>query len=94
MKRMPKGSSQAGIVSPSAEHGSSEWHDLSEGLQTALAQQAMHQASLIVAEQAEMFAAQFAAGILQDRGAADALRLFATLLRETSTSCLTPAGHA
>jgi len=71
-----------------------EWHGMSEELQTALAQQAMHRAAMIVAEQAEMFARQFSAGTLQDRGAEDALRLFAALLRETSTASLTPAGHA
>jgi len=71
-----------------------EWHAMSEDLQTALAQQAMHQAAMIVAEQAEMFARQFRSGTLQDRGAEDALRLFAALLRETSTASLTPAGHA
>jgi hypothetical protein len=71
-----------------------EWHGMSEALQTALAQQAMHRAAMIVAEQAEMFARQFSAGTLQDRGAEDALRLFAALLRETSTASLTPAGHA
>jgi len=71
-----------------------EWHGMSEELQTALAQQAMHRAAMIVAEQAEMFARQFSAGTLQDRGAEDALRLFAALLRETSTASLAPAGHA
>jgi hypothetical protein len=71
-----------------------EWHGMSEELQTALAQQAMHRAAMIVAEQADMFARQFRAGTLQDRGAEDALRLFAALLRETSTASLTPAGHA
>jgi hypothetical protein len=71
-----------------------EWHGMSEELQTALAQQAMHQAAMIVAEQAEMFARQFSAGTLQDRGAEDALRLFAALLRETSAASLAPAGHA
>jgi hypothetical protein len=67
---------------------------MSDALQTALAAQAMHRAALIIAEQAEMFATQFGAGVLQDRGAEDALKLFATLLRETSTASLTPAGHA
>ncbi len=71
-----------------------EWHTLSDDLQTALAQQAMHRAALIVAEQAEMFALQFGAGTLQDRGAEDALKLFAALLRETSTTSLTTVGNA
>jgi hypothetical protein len=72
----------------------SEWHAMSDALQTALAAQAMHRAALIIAEQAEMFARQFGAGVLQDRGAEDALKLFAALLRETSTASLTPAGNA
>ena len=99
MKRMPNASGPTTNTPRSgqghrAEAKPSEWHSISEALQTALAQQAMHQASLIVAEQAEMFAAQFRSGVLQDRGAADALKLFATLLRETSASCLIPAGNA
>jgi len=78
----------------SKTRANAEWHAMSEDLQTALAQQAMHRAAMIVAEQAEMFAKQFRAGTLQDRGAEDALRLFAAILRETSTASLTPAGHA
>jgi hypothetical protein len=71
-----------------------EWHGMSDELQVVLAQQAMKRASFIIADQAELFAAQFAAGTLVDRGAADALRLFATLLRETSAECLRPVGNA
>lgn len=63
-------------------------------LQTALAQQAMRRAALIIAEQAELFAMQFQPGVLQDRGAADALRLFAALLRETTLEALAPIGNA
>jgi hypothetical protein len=86
-------------INGSADSGASrlvngEWHAISDALQTALAAQAMHRAALIIAEQAEVFAGQFGAGVLQDRGAEDALRLFATLLRETSTASLTQAGHA
>ncbi len=71
-----------------------EWQTLPEELQKALAQQALRQAALIVAEQAELFAVQFAAGILLDRGATDALRLFAALLRETTIETLAPVGSA
>jgi hypothetical protein len=71
-----------------------EWQSLPDDLQTALAQQALRRASLIVAEQAELFAVQFAAGTLQDRGAADALVLFAALLRETTLETLAPMGNA
>jgi hypothetical protein len=71
-----------------------EWHHLSEPLQLALAQHAMRQAATIIADQAELFAVQFATATLADRGAADALKLFAVLLRETSAECLRPMGNA
>jgi hypothetical protein len=77
-----------------ARMGASEWHALSDELQLLLAQQAMKRASFIIADQADLFAAQFASATLVDRGAADALRLFAVLLRETSAECLRPAGNA
>jgi hypothetical protein len=71
-----------------------EWQKMPEDLQTALAQQALRRAALIVAEQAELFAVQFVGGTLQDRGASDALLLFAALLRETTIETLTPMGSA
>lgn len=71
-----------------------DWPSLSDEAQSALAQDAITRACLIIAEQAELFAAQFAAGRLQDRGGADALRLFAHLLRETNAATLPPAGSA
>jgi hypothetical protein len=71
-----------------------EWQALSDEAQVALSQHAMRRAALIIADQAQLFAVQFSSGVLQDRGAADALALFATLLRETSVECLTQAGHA
>jgi hypothetical protein len=70
------------------------WQSLPDAMQTMLAQQALRRASLIIAEQAELFAIQFQAGTLQDRGASDALRLFAALLRETTVETLTPVGSA
>jgi hypothetical protein len=72
----------------------SDWPNLSDELQTALAQEAMRRAAMIIADQAQLFAVQFSNGTLQDRGAADALKLFAILLRETSADCLAPAGNA
>jgi hypothetical protein len=72
----------------------SEWHLISEELQLVLANQAMRRASTIIADQADLFAVQFATHILQDRGAAEALKLFAVLLRETSAECLVPIGNA
>ena len=72
----------------------SEWHLISEELQLVLANQAMRRASTIIADQADLLAVQFATAILQDRGAAEALKLFAVLLRETSAECLVPIGNA
>jgi len=77
-------------VSPKA----ADWQTLPDELQAALAKQAMHRAALIIAEQAELFAVQFAAGTLQDRGATDGLKLFAALLRETTVETLRPVGSA
>ena len=71
-----------------------EWQLLSDETQLALAQQAMRQAATIIADQAELFAVQFTTKTLVDRGAADALKLFAVLLRETSADCLRPMGNA
>ena len=71
-----------------------EWQSISDQLQVSLAQAAMRQASTIIADQAELFAVQFTSKTLQDRGAADALKLFAVLLRETSAECLRPVGNA
>ncbi|HTZ70990.1 MAG TPA: hypothetical protein VMB71_10100 [Acetobacteraceae bacterium] len=71
-----------------------DWPSLPEEMQLALAQQAMRRAATIIADQAELFAVQFTTHTLQDRGAADALKLFAVLLRETSAECLRPIGNA
>jgi len=71
-----------------------DWQKMPEELQAALAQQALRQAALIIADQAELFAVQFVAGTLQDRGASDALMLFAALLRETTIETLKPMGSA
>ncbi len=77
-----------------ASSHSLEWNRLPEELQLTLAQQALRRAALLIADQAELFAAQFAVGTLADRGAADALRLFGALLRETSTEWPAVAGSA
>jgi hypothetical protein len=75
-------------------HPKSEWQLLSDETQLALAQQAMRRAAHIIADQADLFSVQFTEQTLVDRGAADALKLFAVLLRETSTDCLRPMGNA
>ena len=71
-----------------------KWQDLPDNLQVMLAQKAMREAALIIADQAELFAVQFKSGTLHDRGSADGLQLFAALLRETTIESLTPAGTA
>ena len=76
--------------SPGPAHPTVDWQSMPDGLQTALAGEAMRRAALIIAEQAELFAVQFRVGTLQDRGASDALTLFAALLRETTLECLAP----
>jgi predicted phosphoribosyltransferase len=76
------------------QHRPTQWETIPEALQTALAQQALHRAVLTIAEQAELFAVQFQAGILVDRGAADGLTLFAALVRETTRETLAPVGNA
>jgi hypothetical protein len=78
----------------SAAPSRTEWHSISEDLQVSLAREAMRLASVIIADQADLFAVQFATATLQDRGAADALKLFGVLLRETSAECLRPMGNA
>ena len=77
---------------PTTQPRALEWQSMPEGLQTALAGEAMRRAALIIAEQAELLAVQFRAGTLEDRGAPDALILFAALLRETTLECLAPVG--
>jgi hypothetical protein len=57
------------------------WNDRSEERDRALSRAALHHAALMVAEQAEILAAEMEAGRLQHRGGADALRLFAAILR-------------
>ena len=71
-----------------------DWQALPDDMQAALAQQAMRRAVLILAEQAELFAMQFQGGVLQDRGAPDALKLFAALVRETTNDTFPTVGNA
>jgi hypothetical protein len=71
-----------------------EWQILSDEAQMALSRQAMRRAALIIADQAELFGQQFTNRVLVDRGAADALGLFASLLRETAGEDLAEGGNA
>ena len=58
-----------------------DWDILSDDLQLVLSQEALRQAAVIIAEQAEALAAEMASGGLRDRGGVDALRLLAGVVR-------------
>jgi hypothetical protein len=58
-----------------------DWTHLSDSLQLALSREALSQASVIIAGQAELLADEMDAGRLEDRGGADALRLLAAIVR-------------
>lgn len=71
-----------------------DWNQLSKGVQVALAQEALHRAALVFADQAETLADAMDDGSVADRGGAEALRLFAAVLRAEDEDALTPVGHA
>lgn len=70
-----------------------EWNALSEDTQLAVSRAALHRAVDAVAGQAEVLAVEMEAGHLADLGGADALRLFAAVVRTHIRESLTPAGH-
>jgi hypothetical protein len=71
-----------------------DWNHLPEDLQIALAREAMTRAAAILAGQAEVLADEIETGGLADRGGADALRLFAAIIRANSHDDLRPVGMA
>jgi hypothetical protein len=71
-----------------------DWNTLPEGLQLYLAQQAFLQAAETIAAQAEVLAQEFEAGMLADRGGAEALRLMAAIVRALGPGSGLPAGTA
>lgn len=71
-----------------------EWNQLPEALQIALSHEALHRAAATIAAQAEVLATEMECGNLADRGGADALRLFAAVVRVNGQDELAPAGHA
>jgi hypothetical protein len=71
-----------------------EWTALSEPLQLELAAAAMNKASESLAVYAEMLAEEIGAGLITDRGGAEALRLFAAMVREVNAPAFGVAGHA
>ena len=62
----------------------SDWDRMTEILQLRLAREALARASEMMAGQAESLAAEMEYGRLEDRGGADALRLFAAVMRVNS----------
>ncbi|HEV7457503.1 MAG TPA: hypothetical protein VGN96_12090 [Roseococcus sp.] len=73
---------------------SPDWKQLPDELQLVLAREALRRAAETLAEHAELLAFEMEGGMLQDRGGPDALRLFASVVRATSTDSLGPVGHA
>jgi hypothetical protein len=70
------------------------WNNLSDELQLVLAHEALTRAAANIASQAEVLADEFECGNLADRGGADALRLFAAVVRAADHDSLPAAGHA
>jgi hypothetical protein len=58
-----------------------DWTLLTDDAQLYLAREALARAAALIADQAEFLAGEIEAGVLNDRGGADALRLLAALVR-------------
>ncbi len=58
-----------------------DWTHMSDELQLLVSREALCKASAIIAEQADLLAAEIDSGRLEDRGGADALRLLAAIVR-------------
>lgn len=71
-----------------------EWDILPNDLQLTLAQRALSRAAATLAVQAEVLAEEIDRGHLSDRGGAEALRLFAAVVRMNSEEDLPTAGAA
>lgn len=70
-----------------------DWRTLSNETQMTLAQAAMNRAAETIACQAELLAEEIEQGTLADPGGAEALRLFAAVVRSRDEDPLTVAGH-
>jgi hypothetical protein len=70
------------------------WNSLSDELQLAVTREAMRRAAETLAEHAELLAEEFEQGRLSDHGGAEALRLFAAVVRATQRDAFGPVGHA
>ena len=74
-------------------HSPPEWNALPDTLQLALSRDALRRATETLAEHAEVLATEMEHGILYDKGGADALRLFATVVRVTNHDGPDSASH-
>ena len=70
-----------------------QWTALSDDLQLALAEQALHRAVETIAGQAESLAAEMETGSLTDQGGPDALRLLAAVIRATNGQSMDARRH-
>ena len=70
-----------------------QWTALSDDLQLALAEQALHRAAETIAGQAESLAAEMETGSLTDQGGPAALRLLAAVIRATNGQSVDTRRH-
>ena len=70
------------------------WDDLPDALQLQIAHAAMLRAGERIASLAVMLAGEIEHGVIADRGAPEALRLLARIIRLTGQDLLAPAGTA
>jgi len=73
---------------------SSDWNQLTDNVQVALSREALYRAADLIAMQAEVLAGEIENGNLPDHGGADALRLFAAVVRASDGEALAPQGMA
>jgi|APCry1669189241_1035207.scaffolds.fasta_scaffold47214_2 hypothetical protein len=71
-----------------------DWTTLTDEQQLALAREALRHAAATLAQHAEVLAGEMEVGALHDQGGADALRLFAAVVRATDAASFGPIGHA
>lgn len=70
------------------------WTMLPDHMQQFLAREALRRAAVVLADHAELLAAEMESGALPDRGGPDAMRLFAAVMRATNDDAFGPEGHA
>ena len=69
-----------------------DWDCLSENLQLLLSRMALARATEIIANQAEVLAAEIETGSMADFGGPDALRLLARIVRSSPRDTMEPTG--